>query len=407
MLRTIRDAGPLARTEIAEQTGLAAGAVTSLVANLSDLGLVRATGTRPNPGVAGRPRSPVEFDGTTAAVVGAHVDVRSVTVLAADLGGRELYRRTVEHAAGPGDHAAVVACLGAEIGAASGAARQAGARPVAVALAIAGVVVTGSGVVSLAPILQWRDVPLAGLVRDELRGLDAEAAALPILLDNDANLSALAEHRALPAAVARQDVVVVSGYVGVGAGVIVDGRIFRGAGGGAGEAGHLSVDSGGTLCWCGRRGCLEAVGAPPVLLAEAGIDPAGPSVRPAADGDPADALALAVAELVRSAQRRDPRTLRVLDTLAGQLADTAVILTTVLGSETVLLGGHYAALAPWLLPRVREALAELRGVGVYRNVEARGGLLGAAAPVWGAAALATDLVLDDPASAGPAESDPA
>ncbi|WTW92363.1 ROK family protein [Streptomycetaceae bacterium NBC_01309] len=378
--RLLRDHGELSRTEIVARTGLAAGAVTSLAAALIDAGMAREAGTRQSAGIAGRPRRMLAFDGSSVAVVAAHVDAHAVVTLAVDLSGRELHRSSVGHGAAPGDVETVTDCLAREVGAALAAAEAAGVRPAAVGIAVAGVVVTGSGEVAFAPNLGWRHVPLVDALR-EATGTD-----LPILLDNDANLTALAELRALTPDSGARHLVVVSGYAGVGSGVVVDGRLFRGSSGGAGEAGHLVVAPRGRSCWCGRRGCLEAVAAPPELARLARLTPE----------DPAD-LGAAMAELAARAERGHKGVLRILDDLGGRLGEAAVILVTVLGSQAVVLGGHYAGLARWVLPRVEAALEELRGIDAYRDVEARAGTRGAAAPVWGAAALAADLVLDDPA----------
>lgn len=381
VLRLLREYGQLSRTEIAARTGLAPGAVTSLAANLIDLGMAREAGVRQVTGSAGRPRRLLAFDGSATAVAAAHVDAHSVSTLAVDLAGRPLHGRSVGHGAAHGDVATVAACLAHEVGEALRAAETAGVRPAAVGIAVAGVVVTGSGEVAFAPNLGWRHVPLVDILRE------ATGIGLPILLDNDANLTALAELLALPPGSELRDIVVLSGYVGVGSGVVVDGRIFRGSAGGAGEAGHLVVTPGGRACWCGRRGCLEAMAAPPELLRLARLVPDGPAE-----------IGAAVDELAARAARGQKGVLRILDDLAVRLGEVAVILTTVLGTQAVVLGGHYAALAPWVLPRVEEALDELRGIDVYRGVEARAGTLGAAAPVWGAAALAADLIVDDPAA---------
>ncbi|MGW0663935.1 ROK family protein [Streptodolium elevatio] len=379
--RLLREQGELSRTEIAARTGLAAGAVTSLAAALIDAGMAREAGIRHVAGSAGRPRRMLAFDGSSVAVVAAHVDASTVGSLAVDLAGRELHRATVGHNAAHGDVDTVIACLAREVGDALAAAGSAGVRAAAIGIAVAGVVVTGSGEVAFAPNLGWRHVPLAEALREAL------GTGLPILLDNDANLTAIAELRALPADSAARHLVVVSGYVGVGSGVVVDGRLFRGSAGGAGEAGHLVVAPRGPKCWCGRRGCLEAMAAPPELARLARLAPE----------DPAD-LGAAMAELVVRAERGHKGVLRILDDLGGRLGEVAVTLVTVLGSQAVVLGGYYAALAPWVLPRVEAALEELRGIDAYRDVEARAGTRGAAAPVWGAAALAADLVLDDPAA---------
>ena len=105
--------------------------------------------------------------------------------------------------------------------------------------------------VALAPNLGWRDVPLARRLSTAL-----DPWSVPVSVDNDANLAALAEYTSGVAA-GTPDLVYLTGEVGVGGGIIVDGRLLRGADGFSGEVGHLPVDPGGTRCGCGRYGCWE------------------------------------------------------------------------------------------------------------------------------------------------------
>jgi glucokinase len=109
----------------------------------------------------------------------------------------------------------------------------------------------GRGIVTNAPNLPgWSDVPLQQLIRDR--------AGVPAWIENDANAGAVAEHR-LGAGRGSQHLVLVAVGTGVGGGLVLDGKLYHGASGGAGEVGHMVVDPDGALCGCGRAGCLEAV----------------------------------------------------------------------------------------------------------------------------------------------------
>jgi glucokinase len=118
-----------------------------------------------------------------------------------------------------------------------------------IGLGCAGTIDSARGTVIESPNLPVRDLPLATLVRD--------AIGLPVVLDNDANAAVWAEVQAGAARGLRHVVMLTLG-TGVGGGLVLDGRLFRGAAGGAGELGHMVVMAGGEVCACGRRGCLEA-----------------------------------------------------------------------------------------------------------------------------------------------------
>ena len=125
-------------------------------------------------------------------------------------------------------------------------------RPVrGIGISTPGPVDLNRGVVTTPPNLPgWRDVPLARLVSEKL--------GIPAWIENDANAAAVAEHR-LGAGRGSRHMILVAVGTGVGGGLILDGRLYRGASGGAGEVGHMIVDPGGQICGCGRAGCLEAV----------------------------------------------------------------------------------------------------------------------------------------------------
>src|SRR3970040_2020588 len=117
------------------------------------------------------------------------------------------------------------------------------------------------GVVTSAPNLPgWKDVPLAALVGEKL--------GLPCWIENDANAAALAEHR-LGAGRGSEQMLLVTLGTGIGGGLILDGHLYHGASGGAGEIGHMQLEPEGPVCGCGRRGCLEALASGVALVREA------------------------------------------------------------------------------------------------------------------------------------------
>ena len=185
-------------------------------------------------------------------------------------------------------------------------------------------------VVFLAPNLNWRDVPLGALLGDRL--------ALPVRLENDANLAALGEY-AYGAGRGESHLVYITVSTGVGCGIVLDGSIYRGAGGGAGEIGHLTVAPGGPLCNCGNNGCLEAVASGTAIARQARAlvaEGRGAGILAAAGGAPEQVSARTVAE---AAGLGAPEAVAILRD-AGRFLGLAVAgLINLLNPSALVLGG--------------------------------------------------------------------
>jgi glucokinase len=259
-----------------------------------------------------------------------------------------------------------------------------GERPAAVGVGVPGLV-DREGVLRAGAHLQHvTDLPLrAGLV---------ERLALPVLVDNDANCHAVAEHRG-GAARGVSDAVVVALGTGIGAGLIVEGRLVRGAYGFGGEPGHMVIDPNGPPCPCGQRGCWErfASGSGLARLArDAALGGRLAAAVELAGGDP---------ELVRgehvtaTARQGDPDALAVLDQLAGWIALGIANLVNILDPELVVIAGGLVDAADLLLPAVRTSVHEWILAGARRPVVAiEPAVLGEQAGAIGAALLAGDLL---------------
>ena len=241
--------GPCSRARIAAQTGLTRGTVSSLVSELVELELLRETSDDGRDGSVGRPAQPLELADVSVAV-GLEINVDSLEVSVEDLTGRVRYERRVFvdnrlSASGPVlDRIARMALR------AISAVESDGLRVVGIAVAVPGLVEHTSGTLLRAPNLGWCRL---GIV-EELR---SRIPDLPIRVENEANLAALAEHWQGAARDVR-NFICVFGEVGVGAGIVVDGELYRGVDGCAGDIGHIRVEEFGPTCACGNTGCLEA-----------------------------------------------------------------------------------------------------------------------------------------------------
>ena len=267
VLRHIAANGSCSRAEVAAGTGLTRGTVSSLVSELVALDFVRENGEAPAPRGVGRPGVALALSGVMVGI-GLEINVDYVAVSVEDLTGTVRY----EHRS-YGDNrgsapAPVLDRLGSAARAALDAAAGEGLRPIGITVAVPGLVEEASGTVVFAPNLGWHGIPVA----DELR----TRLGLPVLVENESNLAALAEHWT-GAAIGIDDFVCVFGEVGVGGGVVLGGRLFRGTHGFGGEFGHVSVDPDGRRCACGSRGCVETLVGQESIAAAAGISDGGRS----------------------------------------------------------------------------------------------------------------------------------
>jgi len=387
VLRTLRDSGPRSRARLADETGLNKATVSSLVAELIDRGLV-AEGGVDRAGAVGRPGVVVELDGRRVCGIGAEVNVDYVAVIVLDLRGSVVTERRVAMDVprlGPQrvlDE--IVKVLEESLADLTGG----GATLAGITVAIPGLIAARSGRVSFAPNLGWRDIP----VIDELsRRLGNPPYA--IRLGNDANLSAIGEWAFGPAA-GTPNLVYLTGEVGVGGGVMSEGRLLAGWAGYSGEVGHMPLQPDGDICGCGRRGCWETVVGLAALLR--GVADEDDPVR-----DPSLDLEQRLAEISRRAAAKDARTLAALDQIGRGLGIGASILANIFNPEVIVLGGYFATMGPYVIERM---MAELRARVVAPDI---GGCrvefsrLGFTAAVRGGAHLALEAVLSDPTCVAP------
>jgi predicted NBD/HSP70 family sugar kinase len=368
--------GPSSRARIAAETGLTRGTVSSLMAELISLGLVRETGRGEEPRRVGRPGVQLELS-DQAVGIGLEINVDYLAVVAEDARGRVRHERLVH---GDNRGSAPERVLTRLVGLAQGALRAAAREdlaPVGVGVAIPGLVEVGTGTLLVAPNLGWRDLPIRAMLAEHLRGL-------PIQVDNEANLAALAEHW-LGGAGGLRSFLCVFGQVGVGAGIFVEGEPYRGAHGFGGELGHMTVAPDGERCACGSRGCLETIAGQEAIARRAGVPISG-------DGRGRGLTR----ELVARARRGDEGTLASLGEAGRALGRTLASAVNLLDLEAVVLGGCYAPLAPWLVDEVRGAMETRVLAGPVAPCAVWPSALGVNVAVRGAAASSVRALLASP-----------
>ena len=361
VIDALRQRGTASRSDIARHTGLSRTTVTTLVNDLQTRGLVVQQPLLEAHG-RGRPPTLLRLDPSAGAVVGIHFDHRHLRVAVADLSSTVLAEQwqdlDVDRAAEEALDAA--ADLVDAVLAEAGIERS---RVVGAGVALSGPVSRDGTVGSTVILPGWEGLNAVG---ELTRRLDLQVA-----VDNDANLGALAEV-SFGAGRGMSDVIYLMVSSGVGAGIVIDGRLHRGVTGLAGEIGHVRVKPEGAVCRCGNRGCLETVASADAVLS---------LLRPTHGQE------LTVRGLVDLLDGGDAAAIRVVSDAGREIGRAVAGLCNVLSPSGVIVGGDLGVAAEALLTGIREALDRYVLPPVRLAIDVEAGVLGERAEVLGALAL--------------------
>lgn len=329
----LRRAGPATRAGLAETTGLSRATVSAALAALAAAGLMVESGGPPGSEPApGRRPSVVRLAPRAGLAVGVDIGRRHVRVAVADLGHEVLSDAAAPLR--PGVEAKVVLDLAAEL---VGSALKGSGLPqsavVGVGMGLPAPVDQRSGQISAPTILpEW-----AGIAAGEEL---ARRLGLPVVVDNDANLGALAEHM-WGAGRGYQTVAYIKAATGIGGGLIVAGRLFRGIAGTAGEIGHMMLDERGDMCKCGNRGCLELEAGGNALVAALRRSNREVSGLP---------------ELIRLVRSGDTACQRIVADAGTSLGIAVGGLVNLVNPQRIIVGGQLGRAGEVLLEPMRLAL---------------------------------------------------
>ncbi|MFF0149395.1 putative NBD/HSP70 family sugar kinase [Amycolatopsis sulphurea] len=368
LLRLLHVGGPSTRAALAAELGLNRSTIKTLVDGLAEAGVVEERVPRPGRG-AGRPSLLVLPQPHAAVVLAVDLQVEHVAMALVGLGGQILVRDSW-HLRTPTRTADEV--ITHVIESTRVLAADLGVDPVAAGIAVPGVVRRADGHVHEAPNLRWTDVALGERLGGVLR--------IPILVGNDAELGALAEHLR---GVARgsSDAVYVSADVGVGGGVIAQGSSLSGGAGYFGEIGHMVIRPGGRPCYCGNSGCWETEIGEAALCRALGLP----------EGIARGAILVELRELARDPEAALERLAEFTEWLTLGLVN----VVNLLGPQLVVLGDLLTVLPEAVIRVVAEEVRRRslvsRAVGGTRIVSS---VLGADVKLLGAAEVAFETVLD-------------
>ncbi|MEV6877307.1 ROK family protein [Amycolatopsis sp. NPDC051128] len=368
LLRLLHVGGPSTRATLATQLGLNRSTIKTLVDGLAEAGVVEEKVPRPGRG-AGRPSLLVLPQPHAAVVLAVDLQVEHVAIALVGLGGQILGRNSWNLRGRMGQPDEVITHVLESTAILAG---DLGVTPVAAGVSVPGVVRRADGYVHEAPNLRWTDIALGERLGSVLQ--------IPILVGNDAELGAVAEHLR-GAARGSSDVVYISADVGVGGGVISEGSALRGGSGYVGEIGHMVIRPGGRACYCGSSGCWETEVGEAALCRALGL----------AEDTPRGAILFELREL-----SRDPETaLTRLAEFAEWLTLGLINVVNLLGPQLVILGDLLTVLPDAVLrhvgAEVRRRSLVSRAVGGTRIISSA---LGADVKLLGAAEVAFEVVLD-------------
>jgi predicted NBD/HSP70 family sugar kinase len=363
VIEALNELGTASRAQLARRTGLARSTVSSIVAELQSEGIIV---TRESNGKAprgsGRPPSLIALNPSAQLAVGIDFGKRHLTVAAADMAHTVLAERRREmrddYDAQEGFDAATD--LVESVLERLGVPRD---RVLGVGMGLPGPVRRLGTLGSETILPGWAGVSAAGEMSERL--------GLPVRVENDANLGALAEHR-FGAGSGCRSLAYLKVATGIGAGLVVDGQLFRGAGGTAGEIGHTILDETGDVCRCGNRGCLETYASAPAIVAllERSL---GTVMEPE--------------QVIESAREGDAACRRVLADAGRHIGVAVANLCNLVNPERVVVGGSIASAADLLLDPLRESV-RLRAIqSASEDVQIVPGQLGERAELLGAVAL--------------------
>ncbi|HEX6578128.1 MAG TPA: ROK family transcriptional regulator [Jiangellaceae bacterium] len=377
VLKTLRDEGPLSRVELADRLGVSRTTMASEVARLAELGLAEGVGPAASRG--GRRSTLVDLS-SEVRFVGIAIGATAMSVAVTDGRLTVLGQRYVDMDVrlGPEHVLATSLELTRKV-----LAEQGVDRPSGVGIGVPGPVDFHSGMPVSPPIMPgWDGYPVRDTIAREL--------GCPALLDNDVNVMALGEQHSGVAKSARDFLFVKIG-TGIGCGIVVDGQLYRGVDGCAGDIGHIRVEEFGPTCACGNTGCLEAFFGGSALARDA-LAAARSHRSPVLAALLAEKGELTAVDVAGAVAQGDPHAVQMIRDGGHRVGWVLASLVSFFNPGLIVIGGRVARLGHPLL-------AEIRGVVYRRSLPlATGNLpvvlseMGDDAGVVGAAALISDAV---------------
>jgi predicted NBD/HSP70 family sugar kinase len=360
----LRERGRISQADIARLTGLSRTTVHTLVSELKDAGVVREVEVGVPDFRGGRPAVLLMLRDSSLAVVGIDFGHSHVGVAVADIGHNVLAEVRCDLDVSHDARAALDAAV-RMVDQVLAEARMEAKSVIGAGIGIPGPVDRVRGAAGSATILPgWTGLQ----IRSEMQ----ERLGVPVEIENDANLGALAE---LTWGAGREcsSFAYVKAATGIGAGIVIDGKLLRGASGTAGEIGHTTLDEAGALCYCGNRGCLETVASGPAIIRLVG---------------PLDGEVPSLARIVELAVAGDVRCRRAIADAGHEIGVAVAGLCNLINPERVVVGGLLSRTGEVLLHPMRESIRRHVLQAAAESLDVRPAVLVERAELLGSLALA-------------------
>lgn len=369
ILNLIKTNGPISRADIANRIGLSPATVTSITGILIDEDLVFEKETGDSSG--GRPPILLDLNPRGGFVIGIKLMEMQAVAALTDLNATVLEKiQTDIKSKEPREVVEGLVQLVHDLIKDGGIPQE---RLLGVGIGLAGVVDSTRGILRKSPFLGWKDVPLRQLMQERLN--------VPIFLDNDVNTLTLGE-KWLDEGVHVDDFIVVTVGRGIGMGIVLNGQIFRGSAGGAGEFGHLVINPEGPLCDCGKRGCLESYLGEGALLKQAQQE-LGADIH-------------TIEDLIRAAETGDERAVNILKSSGYLLGQQLANLINLFNPRLIIISGEGVRMGDVFFDGMQRAVEEHAVYELMQDTEIRINSWGDDVWARGAASLVIGELFNSP-----------
>ncbi|VGO19286.1 ROK family transcriptional regulator [Pontiella sulfatireligans] len=365
ILKLLRERGTLARADLAKELGMTRNTASNIVTDLLTAGLVVETEFR-RVG-AGRPGLLLELAHNGGFAIGAEIDISRIIVVAVDFKGKTLWRESAQ--INPKQaQTEIIATAEKLVRDALDWGNGENLKPLGIGVGLAGLVDAEGGTLVYAPTLGWKNLPLKQMWEKQF--------SVPVYLSNEANTAALGYYNYADRSKA-QNLAYLSIGVGMAAGLMLEGHLFGGTGGFAGQAGHMKIRPDGEPCSCGDHGCWITEVGLTALSRKTGGQPVKPD------------------ETAQALRDGDAQLTAVVAEMAEMLGIGIVNFINLFNFDTVILGGAMRPILPFMLEKARSVVDQRALKHPRANVRIK--VSGRDDDsVFGAACLVLDSIMNDP-----------
>lgn len=383
VVRLIHNQSPLSRAQLAGITGLNKSTVSSLVDELIERGLVYETGS--NTGGTGRPATLLEINPNAGHIIGVELGVDFVSVAVTDILGNIVWRRR-EDANPADDQEKMINQTLQIVKDAMSIGKRKNYKFLGLGLSTPGTVDIQKGLLIFAPNLHWHNVPFVQIFSEQTK--------LRVFVENDANAAAIGEHL-FGTARHTNDFLFVFAGVGIGGGLFLDGKLYRGKNGYAGEIGHspIMAEPSQTVCHCGNRGCWETYANQYSIIqrVQARLEVKRSSIIPKLMAEQNAPLGIPLIKQAADAGDRE-----AIDSFyeAGHAMGQGLAgLINIFNPEKIVIGGPLSIAGEYMLPAIKQTVSQHAMPGIKPQAEIGLSPFGPDASLIGAVAIVVDIIL--------------